>query len=156
MYKIGEFANFCGVSVKALRYYNKIGIFKPQHTDPSSGYRYYTEDQVKKLNLILNLKELGFTLNDVAPVLGENPKMEELLEMLYRKQEEIKDNIRREKLRLSNVGEFIHNIEEEYGVKKPSRKRKKCRDFDAETARLVMLDGEGSEVRRTIEEAIWL
>lgn len=52
-FSIGEFSKISGLSIKALRYYEKIGILKPNYTDPSSLYRYYSRDQLKITNIIL-------------------------------------------------------------------------------------------------------
>jgi len=47
--KIGEIAAFFNVSVKAIRIYEKKGILIPAKTDPDTGYRYYTANQVQTL-----------------------------------------------------------------------------------------------------------
>lgn len=58
--KIGEIAAFFNVSVKAIRIYEKKGIIVPARIDPETGYRYYSADQVRTLNALLELKTLGF------------------------------------------------------------------------------------------------
>ena len=50
---IGEASKLKNVSIKALRYYEKIGIFKPAYIDPQSGYRYYSPAQLFDLDVIL-------------------------------------------------------------------------------------------------------
>ena len=67
--RIGEIAAFFGVSVKALRVYEKTGILKPVKVDEKTGYRYYTADQVKQLDAILELRELGFSLLEIQKLL---------------------------------------------------------------------------------------
>ena len=46
MFKIGEFSKIAQVSGCLLRYYDDIDLFKPQHIDRWTGYRYYTADQL--------------------------------------------------------------------------------------------------------------
>ncbi|MEL7433945.1 MAG: MerR family DNA-binding transcriptional regulator, partial [Chloroflexota bacterium] len=53
MFKIGDFSKLSQVSSKALRYYDNIGLLKPAHVDSFSGYRYYTVDQLPRLNRIV-------------------------------------------------------------------------------------------------------
>lgn len=65
LYKIGDFSDKCGVSVKTLRYYDEIGLFKPIEIDLFTGYRYYSDEQLDDLNLILKLKEASFSLEEI-------------------------------------------------------------------------------------------
>lgn len=67
--KIGEVAAFFNVSVKAIRVYEKKGILVPTKTDPETGYRYYSPDQVQTLDALLELKQLGFTLEEIKKIL---------------------------------------------------------------------------------------
>jgi DNA-binding transcriptional MerR regulator len=62
MFKIGEFSKFSQVTVKTLRYYDQIGLLKPAEVDRFTGYRYYSVDQLPRLNRILALKDLGLSL----------------------------------------------------------------------------------------------
>ncbi len=57
MFKIGDFSKLSRVSVKTLRYYDKLGLLKPAHVDHFTGYRYYSADQPPQLNRILALDE---------------------------------------------------------------------------------------------------
>ena len=63
---IGEAAKLKQVSVKSLRYYETIGILKPAYVDPSSGYRYYSPNQMIDLDVILTCIELGIPLKSLA------------------------------------------------------------------------------------------
>ncbi|MEJ2047981.1 MAG: MerR family DNA-binding transcriptional regulator, partial [Dehalococcoidia bacterium] len=46
MLKIGDFSRLSRVTVKALRYYDEIGLLKPVEVDRFTGYRYYSLDQL--------------------------------------------------------------------------------------------------------------
>lgn len=65
MYKISEFAKLTGWTGKTLRYYDEIGLLKPNYVDNYSGYRYYTEEQLKDAKIIDLLKSCYFTLDEV-------------------------------------------------------------------------------------------
>ena len=69
LYKIGEFSKLVNVPVKTLRYYYEINLFKPQEIDLFSGYRYYSEKQIDDLEVILSLKEVGFSLEEIKKIL---------------------------------------------------------------------------------------
>lgn len=65
LYKIGEFSKLTNVPIKTLRYYDEINLFKPQEIDLFSGYRYYSKEQIDDLAVILNLKDVGFSLDEI-------------------------------------------------------------------------------------------
>ena len=49
LYSIGEMAVACGISINALRFYETKVLIKPAHTDPESGYRYYSRENLHRL-----------------------------------------------------------------------------------------------------------
>lgn len=63
--KIGEFSKLMQVTVKTLRHYESKGLLKPYEVDEWTGYRFYTLDQMQRLNTIRNLQQLGFSLDDI-------------------------------------------------------------------------------------------
>ena len=63
LYKIGDFSSKVNVPIKTLRYYDEIGLFKPSNIDIFSNYRYYEDNQIKKIKLISELKVLGLRRN---------------------------------------------------------------------------------------------
>ena len=67
---IKKLADYAGVSVRTLHYYDKVGLMKPESRS-SSGYRYYGEDSVLRLQQILFFKELGFSLDDIKSILSQ-------------------------------------------------------------------------------------
>ena len=71
MFRIGEFAQIAQVSGRQLRFYDQLGLLRPAHTDPQTGYRYYSIRQLPRLNSILALKELGLSLEQIGPLLDE-------------------------------------------------------------------------------------
>ena len=65
VYKIGDFSNLVNIPVRTLRYYDEIGLLKPEIVDKFTSYRYYTEDNVVEAQFITLLKEVGFTLQEI-------------------------------------------------------------------------------------------
>ncbi len=65
MYKIGEFAKLLDTSIRTLRFYDSIDLFKPDDIDLFTGYRYYSEKKIEEFKLILQLKNLGFSLEEI-------------------------------------------------------------------------------------------
>ena len=113
MLKIGEFARVGRVSVATLRHYDQYGLLKPCALDPDSGYRYYTLDQLARLNRILALKELGFPLEQIARLLDEDISIEQLQGMLMLKQAQTQAMIEAEQARLAHIAARLRQIEQE-------------------------------------------
>jgi DNA-binding transcriptional MerR regulator len=82
MFRIGEFSRITRVTVDTLRHYDALGLLKPANVDPFTGYRYYSARQLDSLNRILALKEVGFSLEEIARILQEKLTNEELRGML--------------------------------------------------------------------------
>jgi DNA-binding transcriptional MerR regulator len=76
-YRIGEFAELSGVSVKTLRFYDHIGLLQPAAIDPRTRYRLYVPQQLQELASIRALQELGASLQDIRRL-----QRRELLEKL--------------------------------------------------------------------------
>lgn len=67
---IREFADFTGVSVRTLHYYDEIGLLKPASTDKHSGYRYYDEKSAERMFEIIFLREMDFSLKSIKDILS--------------------------------------------------------------------------------------
>ena len=113
MLRIGDFAKIARVSVKTLHHYDEIGLLKPELTQTGSGYRYYSIDQLPRLNRILVLKDLGFTLNQIRAILNENLSSVEIRGMLRLKEAELATHIQEQQERLERVKARLHQIERE-------------------------------------------
>jgi len=70
---IGAFAERTRLSPKALRLYDRLGLLSPARTDQSSGYRFYSEQQVDEARLIALLRRVGMPLPLIADVLAKPP-----------------------------------------------------------------------------------
>jgi len=68
LYTIGEVSKLMDISIKALRYYDKINLFKPAYIDPDTNYRYYEDSQIYLLDLIKSLKYIGTPLEEIKKV----------------------------------------------------------------------------------------
>ena len=68
--QIREFAKFTGVSVRTLHYYDEIGLLRPACVDKSTGYRWYDEDSLLRMQEILFYRELDFSLKSIKEILS--------------------------------------------------------------------------------------
>src|SRR5215469_2663679 len=103
MLKIGEFAQVVHVSIATLRHYEKVGLLKPAVLDPDTGYRYYSLDQLPRVHRLLALKDLGFSLEQIAQILEEALSLEHLRGMFTLKQAQTQQMIDIEQARLARI-----------------------------------------------------
>lgn len=116
MFTVGEFSRLARVSKRLLRYYDEIGLLKPIHTDKFTGYRYYSAEQMPRLNRILALKDLGLALDQIQRLLRDRISTEEMEGMLLLKKAEIEQQVQEEIQRVRNIEarlEFLRSTEAE-------------------------------------------
>jgi predicted transcriptional regulator YdeE len=111
MLKVGDFSQLAHVTVKALRHYDEIGLLKPVWIDRFSGYRYYTPGQLPRLNRILALKDLGFSLAQIRDLLDDDLPSSKLCEIFRQKQAELEQRVVKDQNRLQWVAERLEEIE---------------------------------------------
>jgi DNA-binding transcriptional MerR regulator len=112
MFKIGEFSRLSRVSVRMLRHYDQLGLLTPSETDPFTGYRYYSADQLPRLNRIIALRDLGFSLEHIAGMLDEDLSIDQLLGMLRLKRAEVEEQMKLEQQRLARLEVRIRQMSE--------------------------------------------
>lgn len=103
MFTVGEFSHIAQVSKRLLRYYDEIGLLPPCHTDPSTGYRYYSAEQLPQLNRILALKDLGLSLDQIQRLISDEVSTEEMRGMLLLKKAEIERHLQGELHRIRKI-----------------------------------------------------
>jgi effector-binding domain-containing protein len=113
MFKIGDFARLNRVTVKTLRHYNSLGLLQPERIDNFTGYRYYSASQMQRLNRILALKDVGFSLDEIALIMDKNLDSKQVQTLLELKYIEIFEKIKAEQERLSRVENMMNMCKQE-------------------------------------------
>ena len=113
MIKIGDFARLSQVSVVTLRYYDEMDLLKPVKVDAFTGYRFYSASQLPRLNRILALKDLGFSLEQIRLILADGLTYEQLRGMLRLQRSEVEKRLADEGERLSRIEARLRQIEME-------------------------------------------
>jgi DNA-binding transcriptional MerR regulator len=111
MIKIGDFARLSQVSVVTLRYYDEMDLLKPVRVDTFTGYRFYSADQLPRLNRILALKDLGFALDQIKLMLADGLTPEQLRGMLTIQLNEVEKRLADEQERLRRIEARLRQIE---------------------------------------------
>jgi DNA-binding transcriptional MerR regulator len=113
MFRIGDFSRLAQVTVRTLRLYDELGLLKPAQIDKFTDYRYYTIEQLPRLNRILAFKDLGFSLEQIADLLNGNLNEAQLHNMLMGRQAEIEIELAETRARLARVAARLRQIEQE-------------------------------------------
>ena len=113
IYKIGDFSRLCRVTVRTLRYYDEIGLLKPVRVDQNTGYRYYSIEQLPKLNRIVMLKGLGLSLDDINGLLHNGMPVDHIRQLLQVKKSEIQDRMNQDSGKLRQVEVWLDKISKE-------------------------------------------
>lgn len=98
--KIGDFAKAAGVTVKALRHYESLGLLRPAWVNRFNGYRYYAPEQQVRLERILAYKQMGFSLGQICDLLDEHLTDAEMIALLRNRESALANQIAREQNRL--------------------------------------------------------
>ena len=96
--KIGEFSQMMQVTVKTLRHYEQKGVLLPDEVDEWTGYRYYSLDQMQKLQSIRDLQRLGFSLDEIKDLyddVSHTPSVRQLTEKIKETEQQLKQLIAR-------------------------------------------------------------
>ncbi|MGA2555415.1 MAG: MerR family transcriptional regulator [Verrucomicrobiota bacterium] len=96
-YSIGEFSQVTGLSVKTLRFYHEKGILVPSSVDPVTGYRFYDAGKIDKARVIMRLRQMEFSIEDIAAVLGECSDEADILSYLERQKHVLQQRIQQDR-----------------------------------------------------------
>ena len=117
MFKIGEFSKLTQVSIRMLRYYDENDLLKPAQTDPFSGYRLYSVEQIPRLQKIIFLRDIGYTVAEIKGAL-ENWSGDFMADQLKNKQIEVQRSLEQEQEKLIKIETALDSIKkDEIGIR---------------------------------------
>ncbi|MFT5873488.1 MAG: DNA-binding transcriptional MerR regulator/effector-binding domain-containing protein [Clostridium sp.] len=108
MYKIGDFSKITNLSVKALRYYDEENILNPSYRNEENSYRFYNDNDFKKAELIMFLREVDFSISEIKDVMLICKYKTDLSYILEEKKDMINKKIMVEKLLLKKINLYIN------------------------------------------------
>ena len=94
MFSIGEFSKITGLTVKTLRFYHEQELLVPSFVDEPSGYRYYGPEKIETARIIAELRDLEFSLSEIAAILGQGTEDDDVLAVMQRQKDAIEERIR--------------------------------------------------------------
>ncbi|MDO4278967.1 MAG: MerR family transcriptional regulator [Lachnoclostridium edouardi] len=88
LFTIGEIGRLFQMNIRTLRYYDQIGLLRPEKVDLKTGYRFYSTKQFERLNTIKYLRDLDVPIEKIIRFF-ENKDAENLMELLEEQREDI-------------------------------------------------------------------
>jgi len=107
-YFVKEFADLTRVTARTLHFYDQIGLLKPSF-QKANGYRVYTDSDLLRLQQIVTLKFMGFSLEQIGDLL--NRKGYEVVKSLKIQAEAVRDEIERLKQASRAIGQVLETLE---------------------------------------------
>ncbi len=102
-FTIGQISRIKGITIKALRFYERLGVIKPAYTDPETKYRYYAIEQFIQFDVIRALRSLDISPKDIRDILGEKDTGR-LLEYLEKQEDNARQKIRGLQKTIKTIG----------------------------------------------------
>ena len=93
LYSIGEFSQVTGLSVKTLRFYHEKGFLIPDSVDQATGYRFYAASKIEKARVVMRLRQMEFSIEDIATVFAECADDADILNHLERQRQHLQQRI---------------------------------------------------------------
>jgi len=106
MYKVSEFSAMTGLSRDTLRYYDEIKLLEPARVDPNNGYRYYDNGSYVIAVILVKLRSLGFTIQEMTSVMNDE-SFANMERLLLEKRERMQSQIDELQAKIRDVDEFL-------------------------------------------------
>lgn len=139
-----------------MRVYEKMGILLPVKVDEATGYRYYHANQIKQLDAILELRELGFSLAEIKELLESGKAGEKYMDVLVHKKVIWQERISQAQDRIDAIDEVIEKL---VNAQPPIKLHELTEEEQAQLlSRFACLDLNLHELhgRNILSEALWL
>jgi len=108
--RIGDFARMGDVSVRALRFYDAIGLLRPIHIDSHSGFRHYGVGQIARLHQIAAFRDLGFSLARIRELLRRDLPAASFRELMEQRRRELRRQIHDDVARLARIDTRLQTL----------------------------------------------
>jgi DNA-binding transcriptional MerR regulator/effector-binding domain-containing protein len=107
MYNIGEFSTISGIPVRTLRFYHEKGVLVPAAVDVATGYRTYDDRNLEVAHVIVSLRGLDFSLDDIREILDEVRDDEDVLLHLEKQRATLAEKLQQYREKLHQIDDII-------------------------------------------------
>jgi DNA-binding transcriptional MerR regulator len=150
-YNIGEFSTISGIPVRTLRFYHEERLLIPASVDAETGYRSYDERNLEVANVIVALRGLEFSLDQIREILADNTDDEDILAHLERQRDAMAQRLQHYRNIVKRIDEIIsyeREARELSSMSKPAFEIEE-RDVAPQLIAGVRLTGRYSEMGKT-------
>ena len=113
-YRIGEIAKLSGLTLRTIRYYGELGLLPESRT--KGGQRYYSDQDLVYLKRIMELKDLGFSLEEIARIIrlkdGDQKGNKRRTELLAQYRSKLSQDLGRLEALQSHIDELKWHIDQ--------------------------------------------
>ena len=109
IYRIGEFSKIVGMTTKTLRYYDDEGILTPSYRNKANGYRLYSPEDIKKAEIVAEMRNFGFTISEMKDALRNIRDDDDFIDYLDEKIIITKGLIERHQQLISKIELYLEN-----------------------------------------------
>lgn len=113
MFKIGDFSKLSSISIRMLRHYDKVELLQPEKVDEQNGYRYYSAAQLKKVNQIQTLKDMGFNIAAIKEIV-ESENIEVIKSQFVNRSAQIKEDMHNLQKQLRFLEDLLKTMREDF------------------------------------------
>jgi DNA-binding transcriptional MerR regulator len=106
-YSISEFSQVTGLSVKTLRFYHEKGLLLPSSVDAATGYRAYDANKIEKARIIMRLRAMEFSIEDISTVIGGCQDETDILNYLERQRSFLQQRMAEDRDIVRSLSEII-------------------------------------------------
>jgi DNA-binding transcriptional MerR regulator/effector-binding domain-containing protein len=107
MYNIGEFSTISGIPVRTLRFYHEMGLLVPAKVDPQTNYRSYDERNLELANVIVALRGIEFSLEEIREILAECRDDADIVGQLERQKKSLNEKARHYQAVVATIDQLI-------------------------------------------------
>jgi DNA-binding transcriptional MerR regulator/effector-binding domain-containing protein len=132
MFTIGEFSTISGIPVRTLRFYHEEGLLVPAAVDVETGYRSYDERNLELANVIVELRKLEFSLDDIREILAGTSDDADLLAHLQRQRASISGRLQHFRDVVKKLDHMIRQQREAQELQKMAANTYKVEERDVE------------------------
>jgi DNA-binding transcriptional MerR regulator len=112
MFSIGEFSRLSGIPVRTVRFYHEKGLLVPAAVDMETGYRSYDERNLEVARVIMALRDLEFSLDDIGEILAGAADDADILDHLQRQRQSLADRLQHDRDVLRRIDDIIQQQRE--------------------------------------------
>ena len=112
IYRIGEFSKIVGMTTKTLRYYDDEGILTPSYRNKANGYRLYSPEDIKKAEIVAEMRNFGFTISEMKDALRNIRDDDDFIDYLDEKIIITKGLIERHQQLISKIELYLVSTEQ--------------------------------------------